>query len=226
MLLTPALAYADLLTATVTSEQQHVIEGSSAVFAVTLTGGTGSQEVTVDFTVSGTAEPETIDDGVNGDYNAPEGDNVTGVCVSDSATCSGTVTFDAGDTTRAITIVAIRDPGGGGDVPEGGDDVLEGGETLTVTLTDISTKAGAVNLGMPNEATTTIIDHGTVTVSVAPATVVEGEEATLTVTLSGPSVCRPRVWLRDGGRHRGRRHGTTRLLSPAWWKSQQARPPV
>ena len=45
LLVTPALAYADLLTATIINEQHSVLEGSSAVFTVTLTGGTGSEPV-------------------------------------------------------------------------------------------------------------------------------------------------------------------------------------
>ena len=59
LLVTPALAYADLLTATITNQEQNVLEGTSAIFTVTLTGGTPSQDVEVQFKVSGTAEPET-----------------------------------------------------------------------------------------------------------------------------------------------------------------------
>ena len=64
----------------------------------------------------------------------------------------------------------IRDPDNDND----NDDVLEGGESLTVTLTDITTTAGAVQLGTPNEATTTIIDQGTVTVRVDDSTADRG----------------------------------------------------
>ena len=55
LLLLPAVAYADVLTATVTGPVT-VPEGSSAVFSVTLTGGTGSDgKVVVYYTVTGTA---------------------------------------------------------------------------------------------------------------------------------------------------------------------------
>ena len=185
---TPALAHADLLTATVSNQQTNVLEGTAAVFTVTLTGGTSSQAVTVDFTVSGTAKPNIADN--PGDYEVPD-QQATGVtgpdgtgnvaCDADSATCSGRLSIAAGVRSATITITAERDPTA---------DLLEGAETLTVTLTGATTTAGAVTLGTPSAATTTIIDYGTVTVSVADlvadSAVDEGAEATLSVTLSGP----------------------------------------
>ena len=181
LLVTPALAYADLLTATITNEEENVLEEKNAVFTVTLAGGVPTQPVEVQFKVSGTAEPETTDPNVNGDYDPPtEVANVVGdvACDSVTATCTGTLTIAMDTTTGTITIPTIRDPAS---------DLLEGPETLTVTLTRIETAAGVVRLGTPSSATATIIEHGTVTVAVDDVTseVTEGDEATFMVTLSG-----------------------------------------
>ena len=73
LLVTPALAYADLLTATITNQQQNVLEGTSAIFTVTLSGGTPTQDVVVQFKVSGTAEPETAGDDLNGGLRSTDG---------------------------------------------------------------------------------------------------------------------------------------------------------
>ena len=177
-----------MLTATITNQHENVLEGTNAVFTVMLSGGTGKENVIVDFTVSGMAKPETDEDDVDGDYVVPE--NQTGVtgpgdaeqvdCDSGSGTCSGQLTIAAGATTGMLTINAIRDLDDVTNV-----DLLEGGETLTVTLTDINTAAGTVKLGTPIEATSTIIDHGMATVSLAPDSNQEGEAVELVVTLSG-----------------------------------------
>ena len=53
LLVLPAIAHADLLTATIKNQEQTVLEGDSATFTVSLAGGTGSQaSVTVKYTVS------------------------------------------------------------------------------------------------------------------------------------------------------------------------------
>ena len=178
LFVTPTLAFADLLTATITNEQENVLEGTSAEFTVKLTGGVPTQNVVIEFTVSGSAEPETGDN--DGDYQVPAGqDGVTVTCDPESNTCSGRLTIGTGATTGTFTINAIRDLNG--------TDVLEGDESLTVTLTDISTDAGTVRLGTPAEATTTIIDNGTVTLKVddVATSVTEGTEAIFMVSLSG-----------------------------------------
>ena len=86
-------------------------------------------------------------------------------------------------TTGNINIPIVRDV----DDTDTPVDLLEGGETLTVTLTEVSTDAGVVRLGTPSEATTTVRDYGsTVTVSVnVVEPVPEGNAATFTVSLSG-----------------------------------------
>ena len=66
--------------------------------------------------------------------------------------------------------------------------MLDPGETVTVTLSDATTTVGTADVdATAREATTTIMDDGTETVSVAAAaeTVPEGTAAQFTVTLSG-----------------------------------------
>ena len=170
LLLIPALAYADLLTVSVRSLEQTVVEGDTtgapdsekATFEVKLHGGTGSAPVKVTYALSGTATSGT-------DYTLP---NPLTVEIPNDGSTTATI---------AITTIA-EDPG-----------VLEGDETLTVTLTHASTTMGTVRLGTPTEATTTIVDSGGVTVQVTAdddlqddsATVDEGDAQTFTVTLSG-----------------------------------------
>ena len=57
------------------------------------------------------------------------------------------------------------------------DDLLDPGETLSVTLTAADTAIGAVDVGDPATATTTIAEQGTVTVSVKPEEV-EDDDST------------------------------------------------
>ena len=91
-----------------------------------------------------------------GDYTAP----------------SGTLTIARGASTGTISI-ATRDEG-----------VLDPGETLTVTLLS-ATSAGAVTLGTPATASTTIGDATEVLVTIDNTTVVEAETAVFTVALTG-----------------------------------------
>ena len=72
-------------------------------------------------------------------------------------------------------------------IPVVWDNVLEGTETLTVTLTEVTTTTGKVRLGTPKQASTTIEDrHSTVIVSLpdAPPATPEGDKVMLAVTLS------------------------------------------
>ena len=75
------------LRASVTSRADSVIEGSSAVFDVRVSGGKTTSETVLEYTMSGTA---TAGD----DYTAP----------------SGTLTIPAGRDTATLTIVTLTDP--------------------------------------------------------------------------------------------------------------------
>ena len=84
----------------------------------------------------------------------------------------GTLTLAAGAAAGTITVATLDDA------------VLDPGETLKVTLDGATTAARTVAVsGSP--ATTTIVDDGTVTVSVATATATEGAELAFTVALTG-----------------------------------------
>ena len=165
LLVLPAVAYADVLTATVTGPVT-VPEGSPAIFSVTLTGGTGSEKVVVDYTVTGTATKDV-------DYTPP---------------ADATLEFFAdGDDmlTKTLTITTEVDR------------VADVGETLVVTLTRVTTLKGTVALGEPKQATTTIEDQGTATVTVSVNEAVNEDEevdeddegasksAEFTITLEG-----------------------------------------
>ena len=82
----------DALTATVSAAAAMVAEGGSAAFPVTVSGGTSTAEVVVNYTVGGTAESGT-------DYTVP----------------SGMLTLAAGATSGTITIATktdmVLDPG-------------------------------------------------------------------------------------------------------------------
>ena len=161
---TATIADDDDLTASVMRREENVIEGSDAMFTVTLTRsdngtatpGAGSQDVVITYTIADTSTATATDD-----YEVPD----------------GTLTIPAGDTTGNITIHTLSD------------DVREPDESLIVTLTDATTAGRAVTVGTSQDQeseTTMLRDSGaTVTVSVADASVEEGMPATLTVTLSG-----------------------------------------
>ena len=158
LLVLPAVAYADVLTATVTGPVT-VPEGSDAIFSVTLTGGTGSEKVVVYYTVTGTATKDV-------DYTPP----------ADATLEFFTADNDA-DPTKTISIATSLDK------------VADVGETLVVTLTRVNTLKGTVTLGEPKQATTTIEDKGTATVTVASVAAAVTEENTdgvqFTITLEG-----------------------------------------
>ena len=89
------------------------------------------------------------------------------------------ITFKAGETSKVIEIDTVDDA------------VHEGSETFTVTLSD---PAGAT-LGTDHTATVTIKDDDPVPkVSVADATVTEGDTARVTVSLDRPSTKEVTVW--------------------------------
>ena len=98
---------------------------------------------------------------------------VGGTATSDDYTAPSDLklTIASGESSGTITI------------PTSTDSVLDPGETIVVTLTSAST-AGAVTVDT-TAVTTTLVEQGTETVSVAAATATEGAAANFVVTLSG-----------------------------------------
>ena len=147
----------DAVTATVAAGTPRVAEGVTAVFTVTLSGGTTSAATEVAYTTGGTATSGT-------DYTAP----YTGA--------SGTLTIAAGESTGTLAIATLDDM------------VAEADETLSVTLSAVST-TGAASVGDPASAEVTITDEPGLGVN--DVTVTEGDsgtvEATFTVTLDAVS---------------------------------------
>ena len=98
----------------------------------------------------------------------------TALAGSDYTATAGTLTFAAGETTKTVTVVSL------------GDVIVEQAETLFVNLTNPSgaTISDAQGLG-------TITDNDTTVVTIADATIAEGNSGTtnlvFTVTLSNPS---------------------------------------
>ena len=126
-----------------------------------------------------------------------EGDNaVFDVRLSGGVTMHKTVleytvtgTADSGDDytapTGTLTILAGRDAGTI-TIPTLDDSTLDPGETLEVTLT--SGKSGSRNASIPDPtATATILDPGTITISVSPAEAEEGGTLSFALTLSQTS---------------------------------------
>ena len=99
----------------------------------------------------------------------------TATPATDYTAPSGSLTIAAGVVTGTVTIATLTDT------------VLDPGETLGLRLTGLSGGGGSSSLGTTATATTTITDSGAVTVgfSAASASVDEGREATLTLSLSG-----------------------------------------
>ena len=93
---------------------------------------------------------------------------------ADYMALSGTLTIPDPLLTGEIVVSALRDG------------VLDNGETVVVTLGTPTTDVGVVRVGAARVSTATIIDSGTVTVSVEDETVEEGELIEFTVELSGP----------------------------------------
>ena len=124
-------------------------EGNSLTFTVTLSGSVASNVVLGWSTSAGTAVSDT-------DYSA----------------ASGTLTFEANDTSETLTVSTAEDT------------LTEEDETLTVTITGTTLPSG-VSLGVA-KATGRIEDDDDLTAGVAaPATVPEGATVEFTVTLTG-----------------------------------------
>ena len=112
--------------------------------------------------------------------------NTTGVVVDYSVTGAATAPGDYTSPSGKLTIAAGQLEATI-DIPTNDADELDDGETLVVTLTRVNADGWVARLhATDTSATATIRDGGRVTVSVAAATVEEGEPATFTITLSGP----------------------------------------
>ena len=142
------------LTAAISPVTDSVIEGEDAVFEVRLSGGVTTEKTFLEYTVAGTADS-------GDDYTVPDDYTVTG----------GTLTIAAGSDTGTITIPVLVDS------------ALDPDETVGVTLT--SGASGERKARIPDPvATVTILETGTLTVSVSPAEAEEGGTLSFAVTLS------------------------------------------
>ena len=159
----------ETLSARIRANAESVAEGEDAGFTVTLTGGTTTQAVQVNFETAGTATAGT-------DYNTPVG-NLT-FPPGDRTGQSGTLTIPAGASSGTITFPIIRD-----ELEE------DDGETIEVEILNASHGDRRADMDPGDEmATTTILDQDMITVSLngAPRPD-EGTAATFTVTLSSAS---------------------------------------
>ena len=158
----------ETLTAAVTANAENVVEGESAVFTVTLTGGVPSEAVTVQFETSGTAS--AVDD-----YGTPTG----AVSFKPSGTSgnTGTLEIPAGQTSGAITFPILTDS------------VQDDGETLEVELFNVSSGNRAASLSADHSsASSMILDLGALTVTIQGSpSVNEGASATFTVYITKTS---------------------------------------
>ncbi len=156
------------LTAFITAVTENVAEGQDAVFAVTLSGGVPSEDVSVNFETGGTADEME-------DYGTPFGD-IT-FPAGDTTGRSGSLTIPAGETTGTITYPILTDS------------LEEYDETLEVVLFSATS---AVRIGTIDQyaamATANIHDEDTLIVGVeGTPSVAEGGTATFTITLSTAS---------------------------------------
>ena len=141
-------------------DKSKVEEGETASFVVSLTGAV-SGVVQVPYTTANV----TAESGSDKDYTA----------------ASGTLEFQAGDTSKTIEVTTLEDS------------LNEADETFTVTLTGVTGPAG-VSLGT-SSATGTIEDDDPVSAALGThtANVAEGDDATYEVDLSGGTSTAPVV---------------------------------
>ena len=142
------------LTAAISPVTDSVIEGEDAVFEVRLSGGVTTENTVLEYTVAGTADS-------GDDYTVPDDYTATG----------GTLTIAAGSDTGTITIPVLVDS------------ALDPDETVGVTLTSGASGERKARIPDPT-ATVTILETGTLTVSVSPAEAEEGGTLSFAVTLS------------------------------------------
>ena len=151
----------DNLTASVVEASDAVFEGSTAVFTIELTpalttdGDTNASAGSLDVQVAYHTDTSTAT--APDDYEAP----------------SGMLTIPAGQSQGVVSIATETD------------DLLEGDEKLILTLSEVTTGAGTVGAAAAGPGTIIRDVSGTVLVSVADATVTEGDVAEFAVELSG-----------------------------------------
>ena len=158
----------ETLSAAITATARFVAEGDDAGFTVTLTGGVTTEAVRVDFETAGDAEPEE-------DYGAPTGS--LSFPPGDSSGKTGALTIPAGQTSGTITYPILTDS------------VEDDDETLEVEIFNVYSASRSAMVP-PDQAmaSTTILDEGSLTVSIQGSpSVDEGTAATFTVALSKPS---------------------------------------
>ena len=151
----------DPIGAALGTHTANVAEGADATYEVTLSGGTSTAAVVVNYEVDSSSTAAEDDD-----YTAP----------------SGKLTITAGESSGTITIATLDTDG-----------VLDPGETLVVKLTSATTDTRTVTVDDAETVTTTILEQGMVTVSVAAVMVAaddkskveEGETASFVVSLTG-----------------------------------------
>ncbi|MEY2518221.1 MAG: large repetitive protein, partial [bacterium] len=151
-------------SATVTILNDDAARSVTIAGASTAEGNSGSKTVTLTLTLSAPA--------VGGETVAWATSNGTATAGSDYNAASGTVTFAAGATSATISVTVL------------GDRTAESDETFFVMLTN---PTGGLTLGTPATATVTIVSDDGVTprtVTIAAATVTEGNSGSKTVTLT------------------------------------------
>ncbi|SDX36077.1 Calx-beta domain-containing protein, partial [Lutibacter oricola] len=98
----------------------------------------------------------------------------TATATDDYTALTGTVTIPAGETSVTINVNVVND------------NVLEASETVIVTLNSITSGDADASIDTNNdEATVTIADNNSASLAVEDITVVEGNNAVFTVTLTG-----------------------------------------
>lgn len=145
-------------TITVSALSTSVTEGNTATFTISDTSAAPGGGVVVTYTFVGSGPSITAVAGT--DYTAPY------------AGANGTATIAAGTTSKDVTVDTLQNP-------------ASGDRSATFTITAVS--AGS-SIGSPSSVILTIKDTAnpapTASLSVSPTSVVEGNGATYTVTLS------------------------------------------
>ena len=194
---TPTLgAGADSVTATVTAEQDSLVEGSETVEIkaklVTVTSAAQTLTITDDdaLTVSVAGPAANVEEGQTATFTVTVTGTSTAAVEVTYAVDTAESTADSGDYAApgdTVLTIGAGVTSGTIDVVTTEDSVLEPDETLVLKLTAAST-AGEANLSQTAaSATATIKDTGTVTVSVEDedAQADEGEPVPFVVKLSG-----------------------------------------
>ena len=153
------------LIAAIVANAESVAEGDETTFTVTLNGAVTEEPVSVEFEAAGTASA-ALDYGTpTGNLEFPPG-NITGN--------EGTLLIPAGQYQGTITY------------PIRTDSVQDGDETLEVGLFAVTSGARSLSISQTqSEATTTILDQDSLTVSIEGSpSVLEGGVATFTIRMS------------------------------------------